>query len=393
MESRNYYIKISPGVLRNDIFKVPYVKGSEIIPNVVDPCCTGNTTTGTTNILTGETYVYSSMTQVLTGGVDGTSLLTGLTIPILFTQSAMDFGYYTPFDGLVTQQDVVNNFLFTATTGSPFTFYFYNTSDITFSKFVSLITYSVDWGDGSPIQSITNFTPNSNTHTYANPNTFTISLSAQTPWGLTVCKKPVTVPYSIVPNTNSGGTLTFYSVNGNWSATPISYEYIYDLDANNNVNYQATSNFPQYTSIPFYVTGYTYSRLNDLIQIGPNKYPPQGLVITANTDVIGAYYGFSPDGTYQSYLVNGIDYVDYNDGTTIFVVQSSGLTTNDIVSGITTKDEVLMNVVMQPEVQSNLRIERGKNSALESVQRLGEVDNVGDLVKYGYGFFNVINIQ
>jgi hypothetical protein len=26
---------------------------------------------------------------------------------------------------------------------------------------------------------------------------------------------------------------------------------------------------------------------------------------------------------------------------------------------------------------------------LESVMRLGEVDNVGDLEKYGYGFFNV----
>jgi hypothetical protein len=26
---------------------------------------------------------------------------------------------------------------------------------------------------------------------------------------------------------------------------------------------------------------------------------------------------------------------------------------------------------------------------LEFVERLGEVDNVGDLEKYGYGFFNV----
>jgi hypothetical protein len=28
-------------------------------------------------------------------------------------------------------------------------------------------------------------------------------------------------------------------------------------------------------------------------------------------------------------------------------------------------------------------------SALEYIERLGEVDNVGDLTKYGYGFFSV----
>ena len=53
-----------------------------------------------------------------------------------------------------------------------------------------------------------------------------------------------------------------------------------------------------------------------------------------------------------------------------------------------TKDEALLNVVFQPDVQSNIFIERGKNSALERTERLGEVDNIGDLRRYGYGFFN-----
>ena len=46
-------------------------------------------------------------------------------------------------------------------------------------------------------------------------------------------------------------------------------------------------------------------------------------------------------------------------------------------------------MVDQPEIQTDVYVERGKNSALEFVERLGEVDNVGDLEKYGYGFFNV----
>ena len=49
-----------------------------------------------------------------------------------------------------------------------------------------------------------------------------------------------------------------------------------------------------------------------------------------------------------------------------------------------------MGVIDEAEIQSNVFIERGKMSALESMNRLGEVDNVGDLEKYGYKFFNVI---
>jgi hypothetical protein len=56
-----------------------------------------------------------------------------------------------------------------------------------------------------------------------------------------------------------------------------------------------------------------------------------------------------------------------------------------------TKNEALMNIVSDPQVQSDVYIERGNNSALERIQRLGEVDNIGDLENYGYGFFNFVN--
>jgi hypothetical protein len=54
-----------------------------------------------------------------------------------------------------------------------------------------------------------------------------------------------------------------------------------------------------------------------------------------------------------------------------------------------TKNEGLINVIDQPEVQTNVFIERGKQGVLEYIERIGEIDNVGDLEKYGYGFFNV----
>ena len=64
-----------------------------------------------------EVGVYSAMTQVVTSGPNGTSTLTGLTIPILLRQTAVDVGYFSPFDGAVLQKDVVTNFIFSYKTG------------------------------------------------------------------------------------------------------------------------------------------------------------------------------------------------------------------------------------------------------------------------------------
>jgi hypothetical protein len=103
--------------------------------------------------------VYSAMTQVVSSGPNGSSILTGLTIPILIRQTAVDVGYYSPFDGAVLQKDVVANFIFSSTTANPYVYDIYNTSS-EFQKFLDLSAYKVDWGDGSPKQTITGYTPN-----------------------------------------------------------------------------------------------------------------------------------------------------------------------------------------------------------------------------------------
>ena len=58
-----------------------------------------------------------------------------------------------------------------------------------------------------------------------------------------------------------------------------------------------------------------------------------------------------------------------------------------------TKNEALLNVIDQPEVITNLYIERGKNTPLENVMRIGEVDNMGDLEKYGYKYFTIKKVS
>jgi len=397
MDDRIYYIKISPEVIKGDVFKVdlytPYTE------NELIPICCDVITREVTKYATGSTYVYSSMTEVLSGGTDGSSLLTGLTVPILLTENTVDIGYYNVFDGMVLQQETMTNFLFSANTSQPYQYYFYNTSDTEFKKYLSFSNYYVDWGDGSPIETITTNSPNSQSHIYTTDGEFTITMSGMSPWGTNIIKKTITTPFVDVVVTNPKGTAHFQPAGGSWAGTLLDYNYIFSGDASCEAQIMDIQNF---TTVPFTVTGYTKSTVTDLQVYGPKnnlfdgKYK-LGVQITGTSGCIGTFWGPSVDGLYTAYTINNMDYYDYSDGTTIFSVQSSGLTADifgytDGGPCIITKNEVLLNVIDEAEVQTNVFIERGKLSALERIERLGEVDNLGDLEKYGYGFFNIITI-
>ena len=387
MEEQKYYFKISPENIYGDLRLVQYTGGTDVY-DTTDPCCP---------ILTGETSVtgldnigvYTGMTYVLSGGTNGDSLLTGLTISLLFTETAVDMGYYSVFDGAVLQKDVINNFLFSGTTGSPYTYSFYNTSDTEFIKFLSLVKYVVDWGDGSPKVTLTSTSPIS--HNYPTSNSeYHITMTATSPWGISKITKTITTPFDNVTISNPNGTATFTPAGGNWTGTSFNYDYIFSGDSNTDINDFFSYN---YTTIPFLITGYTESTINDLAQYGPkgNLYGGKfkvGVQVTGTTGSVGTVWGPDPNGLYTAYTINQIDYFDYEDFT-LFMVYSSGFTQNDLIMTGLTKNEALINVIDQPEVQTNVFIERGKNSALEYIERIGEVDNVGDLEKYGYGFFNV----
>ena len=205
-----YNIIISPETIKGDLFIVN-MQGQNV----------GTTYTGET------TGVYSGMTQVLTAGPNGSSTLTGLTIPILFRQTAIDVGYFSPFDGAVLQKDVVANFIFSSTTASPYVYNVYNTSS-EFQKFLDLSSYKVSWGDGTLLQTISSYTPNSIVHTYPVADAqYTITLEQTNPWGITRVSKTIKTPFSDVVINNPNGEAFFIPVGGNWIETPISYDYIF----------------------------------------------------------------------------------------------------------------------------------------------------------------------
>lgn len=327
--------------------------------------------------------VYSGMSQIVSGNTYGTSLLTGLTVNILLTESAVDAGYYTPFDGAVMQKDVVSNFIFSSTTSDPYRVYVYNTSS-EFQKFLDLSKYVINWGDGSQLQAVTAYTPSSISHVYPSANkTYTITLSQTNPWGVVKVEKNVTLPYSAVTIYNQQGTAYFTPAGGNWFGTPVNYNYIFSGDAVNVVSAQTTNNVEQ---VPFIVSGLTTSRVTELALYGSPKYQV-GVPVIKNGEIWGAITNIS--AIYTAYTITGINFYDYADGTSIFFQESSGFTDSNLTAVPITKLESLLKVMDQPQIQTDVFLERGKNSAYERVQRLGEIDNLGDLLNYGYGFFNV----
>jgi hypothetical protein len=405
MSANTYRIRISPEVINGDIFKINYI-GDPYLEQQRIPFCCDIFTREVTKYIDGNAYVYSSMTQILSGGTNttniskatlkpGTSLLTGMTIPILITENTVDVGYYSVFDGMIVQQEVMTNFLFSANTSFPYTYNFYNTSDVEFKKYLEFSSYEIDWGDGTPKETVTNVSPNFYSHPYSQSGEFTISMSGMSPWGSNVVKKTVTVPFTNTTILDPKGTTCFTPMGGSWSATPICYDFIYSGDASCET-YQSGVN--PYLTVPLVVSGYTQSTVSDLRVYGKKQdlldgYYIQGVQITGTTGVVGTYWGGNTNGNqlYTGYTINGVDYYDFSDGTTLFVV--SGVTPIDTVCEPIVKNEALLNVIDEPEVQSNVFIERGKVSGFESMERLGEVDNLGDLEKYGYKYFNIIKID
>jgi hypothetical protein len=443
------------------------------------------------------TYVSLTISQ------PGVSQLYDLTIPILLNQDYEDIGYYSPFDGKISQLNEDVNFIFIGNSQNPNQICVYNTSnsDLTY---LENATYTVDWGDGSAVEEITNeqiitsvptsvspgtpftFTINLNggvfqayfyttspaqngyhaytdgishdiiytqtdnifgqnywslenppggfdiisfdtsdpplggwvqvinvnqyvdlsytimpeqfdsfntlttpvafCHTYQNniDAEYTINFVVDTNLGQFEISKTVGIPYVNAPIPNPYGTVVYSNLPGQYTfQTEFEQNYIFTGDSENSIIAQIS---PSYVEVPFVVTGFTYSKLTDLQIYGSNPYQI-GIDVTLDDGTQGVVNSITPQFT--SYTINQLEYLDFPDGSTIFVCASSGLTSDMLIATGITKMEYLMNVIEEPEIQTYVFIERGKNSAMENFRRIGEVGGVGSLVNYGYKFFDV----
>lgn len=359
MNPEKINIVISPEVLRDDLF---------------------------TEVYQTQTFdVYSGLSYVLSGGTNGSSLLTGLTIPILLTQNFNDIGYYSPFEGFIDQKDVVTNFVISGDPINPYQVHVFNSAGYNFQNYLQDSSYNVAWGDGSSGSTIS-INNTTQSHVYPSvPQSYTITLSQTNMFGLTTVQQPVTVPFTGVTITNQLGNITFAAQGGSWAGVQLSLDFIFTGDSNNNINQQISS---AYTTVPFQVSGYTNSQLELLRRWGPQPFTV-GYITQLSNGGIG--YVSEITNEYTAYTINSVNYFNLPNGLTYFVFESSGLTANDITVSALTKNEYLLDFVMDPEVQTDIAVERGRYSPFEPLQRLNEVDNLGDLIRYGYGYYKINN--
>jgi hypothetical protein len=94
---------------------------------------------------------------------------------------------------------------------------------------------------------------------------------------------------------------------------------------------------------------------------------------------------------FTAYTIQDTDYYDYSDGTSIYFQNSSGFTSDMLTAVPITKDELLLKIQDQPQIVTDVFVERGKNSVYQQIQRLGEVSTLSGLINYGYGYYTIEN--
>lgn len=325
----------------------------------------------------GNTFgVYTGMTSLLTSGVNGTSSLTGLTIPILLTQDCIDIGYYSEFDGAIQQKETALNYIFSA--NSEYEYCIYNTSIL--NSYTKESEYEIYWGDNSKVETMITV---KSCHTYPKTNAkYVIKLIQKNNFGTNIISKTVTIPFDKDKvSDNPNGTIEFIPSGGPWKNSPISYDYIFTGDTGMHIDDYVYDN-------EVTITGYTKSNLIELSLYGKTPYK-------VGVDVIkdGSVYGrvTNINDLFTGYTIQDIKYVDYPFGVTTFEVKSKGLTKDTIKLVPIVKNEALLKAVDDVQIFSNVFVERGKNSGYEKVQRLGEVKTLQDMEKYGYGYFKLTN--
>ncbi len=161
------------------------------------------------------------------------------------------------------------------------------------------------------------------------------------------------------------------------------------------------------------VTGQTESRVEDVRAY--SSLQPYSLNFDTNTETYINYTGGTVNGVDRvTSLGNPFVYVfgaDINDTNIGTINQKNGLLYRDI-TGTTnnttisyvgegwnqtntslsalTKEEYLFGIISKPEVKSDVFIDRGITTIFEKHLKLSEISNLGELMRYGKGYYNII---
>jgi hypothetical protein len=104
---------------------------------------------------------------------------------------------------------------------------------------------------------------------------------------------------------------------------------------------------------------------------------------------VNAYSGLTITDNYTGYTINELYYMDYADGYTHITGTTASYQNEEVYQGMVTRNEHLLGFIDEPQIFSDIFVERGKQGIMERNLRLGEMDSVGEISVYGSGYFNV----
>lgn len=286
-------------------------------------------------------------------------------IPVFLDSSVDEMGVMVSFDGDMEQIEQLCNFTYKQS-GSTITIY--NSVNPDKLRKITEQTFTINWGDGTT----SGLTVNSGivgnnlpsvSKTYTGSTQYTITISSSTPWSTDVLKKTITVPQNITV-TNPLGTLTGITIPYT-TLTGRSINYLNDLEYTNTTGH---------TTFTYMAIG--GSRIGELRQYGTTVFSG---VTTGTTDNV----------TWSGYTIDGLYYRDRSDGYTMITGNTTGFTKEEVVNYVITRNEHFLGFIDDPQVYSDIFVERGKLGVMENNLRLGEIDNMEELEIYGNGYFKV----
>lgn len=290
-----------------------------------------------------------------------------LQIPIVLHQKYDDLGVMSYFDGNIELYEK-SNFTYS---GNGKTIIIYNTINTFTNKEYLNVVFKINWGDGYTSELVSDPTQNdvfpNIEHSFLYNGDYFINITIDTPWKKETLIKKITIPFEREYPINLG-ELTF-KVPYNEEVT-INQKYYTD--------YSELTGKTEPTDIFF--MGFGKSRLHEFKKYGDND------------EYIGVIYGED----YVGYNLDGLFYMDYNDGITQIVGKTNGTIENFFINdqlyhGMLTRDEHFVGFIDEPKVFSDVNVNKGKISVMEYNFKILEVDNIGELISYGNKFFNIKN--
>lgn len=369
-----------------------------------------------------EGYYKWNGTKWVTTSVSG--ITDSYVIPVFLECSADEMGIMSSFDGDVEQVEQLCNFTYDIT-GSLLKIY--NSVNPNKLRVITEQEFTIDWGvrenitgsiltsslkvnTGSLGQSFpsasfnyTNYTSSYSSSYLKNSSnqyvtgSFDVSIYLNSPWSNQKLTKTIILPTSSFVE-NSFGNFTGYTLPGGTYQRYL-YEYEYE-----------TGSIAITTGKTFTFMALGKSRLGEFRNYGTSSFSTEiytGSEFTGYT-IDGLYYMDYPDGytkitgSVPNYIYDLTGYT-YNStgGTETFkfnLGSGSNFTTeyldetditNYIINHRLTRNEHFLGFIDDPQVYSDIFVERGKMGVMERNLRLGEIDNMNELDIYGNGYFKV----